>query len=248
MSGFLGSGNVYFNRLVAGAFEGMIDLGNCTQFAITENGEMKTRPSRLRAQAGTALSTVTRKTPTTFAITWDEQGTPDNVELSTHGTLAALSQSADTATEVTRTLVLDKWVEIDPGVRNVSNVLIATKTEGTDFVVNERLGLIKALNSGTAGSKTVTYDQGTRAGSVIAGSTMPVIRGHFILDGINEDGEEPCIVDVWDAVLMSASALDPLSDEFATGQMSGNLNKPSASHPLGAKDGPYQVQMQIVDG
>jgi hypothetical protein len=247
MSGFLGSGDTYFNRLVAGAYLGFMLVGNAKQFAITENGEMKIRESRLRGDAGTALSTVTRKKPTTFSITWDE-AEPENIELSTHGTLAALSQSADTATEVTRTLILDRWVEIDPGVRNVSNVLIATKTEGTDFLVNERLGLIKALNSGTAGSKTVTYDQGTRAGSIITGSTTSVVRGQWLLDGLNEDGEEPCIVRAWDAVLLSASSFDPLSDEFATGQMSGNLNKPGASHPLGAKTSPYEIEMQIVDG
>lgn len=249
MSGFLGSGNVYGNQLVAGAFLGFVDLGNCTEFSLTEKGDQKIRESRRRGTAGQALSTVTRKKPTEFGITWDEQGNVDNVALSTHGTLSDMSQSALATQSATVILVLDKWVEIASGVRNVSNVTIATLTEGTDYDVLPRLGLIRALTAGAVGSKTVGYDRGMRSGSLIVGSTTPVIRMHFVLDGINDDGEEPVIVDVWDAVIQSASSLDPLSDNFATGKMSGILNTPDGSlAALPARTGPYHIEMKIVDG
>ena len=242
MSGFLGSGNVLFNQLVSSAYQGFIDLGNCTEFSLTEVGDQKTRESRQRDTAGQSLSTVTLKKAGEFGITWDEQGNPENVALSTHGTLADLSQSASATNSATPTLVLNKWVEIEPGVRNVSNVTIATKTEGTDFQIKGRLGLIMALDAGTAGSQTVGYDQGIRSGKSITGSTTPTIRGSFILDGLNYDGDTPIIVNVWDAVIQSASSFDPLSADFATGQMKGFMNTPTT------KSGPYQIEMNIVDG
>lgn len=241
MSGFLGSGNVLFNPLIGGVYKGFIDLGNCTEFALSEKGDQKTRESRRRGTAGQALSTVTRKKPSEFSITWDEQGNPENMALSTHGSLADLSQSALTTQTTTVVLVLNKWVEIAPGVRNVTNVAITGKVLGTDFDVNARLGLIRALTSGTAGSQTVDYDRGARTGQVITGSVQPVIRGHFLLDGINDDGEEPIIVDVWDAVVQSASALDPLADAFAAGKLTGFMNVPAG------KTGPYEIQAKIAD-
>jgi hypothetical protein len=241
MSGFLGSGNVLFNQLVGGAYQGFVSLGNCTEFALSEKGDQKTRESRLRGTAGQALSTVTRKKPSEFSITWDEQGSPGNVALSVHGTLADLSQSAAAAQTATPTLVLNRWVEIAAGVRNTTGVGITGKVLGTDFSVNERLGQIMALNAGTAGSQTVTYTRGARTGQVIDASTTPVIRGAFVLDGINDDGEEPVIVNVWDAVIQSASAFDPLSDAFATGKMTGFMNVPAG------RNGPYRIEMAIVD-
>ena len=99
-----------------------------------------------------------------------------------------------------------------------------------------------AIDAGTAGSQTVGYDQGIRSGNSIIGSTTPTIRGAFILDGLNADGELPIVVDVWDAVIQSASSFDPLSDNFATGQMKGFMNTPAG------KSGPYHIEMNIVDG
>jgi hypothetical protein len=89
------------------------------------------------------------------------------------GTDSAFSQSAAASQSVTVTLIEGQWVKL--GKYNVENVAITSKVLGTDFDVLPKLGMIKALNSGTAGSQTVTFDAGAVAGDKIAIGTRNVI-------------------------------------------------------------------------
>jgi len=86
---------------------------------------------------------------------------------------AAITQASATGQTATVTLVENQWVKIVSGKYLFSGVTIATKTEGTDFQVDYSNGMIMALNSGAAGSKTVGYsllDLGADARIIVAGS------------------------------------------------------------------------------
>jgi hypothetical protein len=87
----------------------------------------------------------------------------------------AITQAAAASQTATVTLVENKWVKIAAGKFLVDNVTIATKVEGTDFQVHYGLGLIMALNSGAAGSKSVGYDvlELDTSADIIVGGSKP---------------------------------------------------------------------------
>jgi hypothetical protein len=105
------------------------------------------------------------------------------------GTDSAYSQDAETTQSATVTLIEGQYVKL-PHI-NVSNVAISGKVEGTDYVVLEKLGMVKALDSATAGSKSVTYDAGAVAGDKIIGGTNNVVDFSIeMLVENNSDGKQ----------------------------------------------------------
>jgi hypothetical protein len=246
MSGFLGSGDLYFNRKVSGIDQGWILLGNATKFAIQEQSEIKERKSKMRATYGQVLDTVPLKQPGQISVTLDDIN-KDNLALAFMGIVSAYTQAASTATDEAVTSAFDRYVDL--AHRNVSMVVVkdststTTYTEGTDYEVNTRLGMIKVLSTGTITDGEVLkigYSYGAIAGNQVQGGAEPLIRGAFRLDGRNFANDSLVIVDVWEATLAPSSEFDFLSDDFAPIEMGGSMTTPSGQNE------PYVVRTDVV--
>lgn len=230
-----------FNPLISGVYAGFEDVGNATTLEITQGGEIKTRPSRQRSTYGAARSTVAVGGPAALKLGFNDMG-PVELAYASHATPDAFSQSADPTQSESVTLILNKWVDIDPqGRGNLDTVAISGKTEGTDYAVDLVLGQIKALQAGTAGAQTVTYNVGARTGYLIEGGSRTTIRGAIVANCINLDGERPFVFRAWDAVLRSSAALNLLSEDFAAVELSGNLNVPAG------KPSAYEILYEVAD-
>jgi hypothetical protein len=241
--GFLGEGDVYFNRYQNGAYLGFVALGNCESFEIKTDAETKERISRQRDTYGQVLSSVSIGKPSTLSIAFNDAAA-DNIALQTHGAKYTMSQAAlATDTSETMTLIKNKWVELPSKTRNVGTVAVkvgtVAQTSGTDYVVLERMGMIKALTDTAATSVAVTYHKGAISGNLIAGSQDAMIRGEVRLDGRNKDTGELIIVSVWDARLKSESGIDFLAQDFAGSKLSGTMVTPSG------KTAPYEIRMNL---
>ncbi|WP_022949517.1 phage tail tube protein [Methylohalobius crimeensis] len=246
MSGFLGSGDLYFNRKVGGVSQGRILLGNATKFSIQPQSETKSRPSRMRATYGQALDTVQIPAPSAISVILDEVN-KDNLALAFMGSVGAYSQTGASVTDESVTAKLDKWVDLSD--RNVSSVVVTddpmstTYTEGTDYEVHARLGMIKALSGGSIGEGDpllVDFTSGDIAGNRVQGATQPIIRGEFILDGKNFADDSLSIVTVWEATLAPSSEFDFLAEDFAPIELGGTVVTPAG------KTEPFIVDTDLV--
>lgn len=246
MAGFLGSGDLYFKRKVGGVDQNWILLGNATKFAIQEQSEIKERKSRMRGTYGQVLDTVPLKQPAQFSVTLDDIN-KDNLALAFMGTVSNYTQAATTVTDEAVTAKHDKFVEL--AHRNVSGVVVTDSGGGTtyaldtDYELNARLGLIKALSTGSitdGQALLVDYAAGAIAGNQVQGGSEPLIRGAFMLDGKNFANDSLVIVDVWEATLAPTSEFDFLAEDFAPIELGGSLTTPTG------KSEPYVVRTDVV--
>ncbi len=115
MSGYLGSGDLYMDRLAEdGSNTGFVLVGNATQFAITEESETKERISTGRDTYGQALDTASIKKPAKISITLDELK-KENLAMALLGDVAAMSQGAGTGESETVTAKSGKFSQLAKG-------------------------------------------------------------------------------------------------------------------------------------
>lgn len=227
-SGLWFKGDLYvamYAGSVLGAFDGPI---NGTKLDIKASGEVKRRISSGIADFGQSKETLYMPQPTTVEFETDEVSLKllAGMLLGSASTLTQTNSSDQTATVV---LVKNQWV--DTGVMNIGGVAIATLTEGTDFVVQRELGLIKALTDGAAGSKSVTYDRGAIAGDKIIGGTSNVIQFAVkVLVQNNSDGQSG-ILDIPKISVNPGAAMQFLgATDFQKMPFSGEINKLSGQN------------------
>ena len=112
MSGFLGSGDLYLDRLANdGSSTGFVLAGNATQFAIQEETETKERISTGRETYGQALDTASIKKPAKISISLDELH-KDNLAMALLGDVADLNQGSGTSETETITAKLGKFIQL----------------------------------------------------------------------------------------------------------------------------------------
>ena len=231
MSGRFYAGDVYFNRLdAAGQPTGLINFGNTPKLSITEAADEKLRSSAGRDTYGQALDAVYVKKPTEIAIMGDEMDAA-NLAIGLLGTVSLLSQATATVTaEAVAAVKLDTYSELANG--NVSAVVVSDTggtpvyVEGTDYVVNASVGMIKPLSTGsiTDGSTlSVAYTAGVISGNRIAGGTQPTVKGQIIMDGIDLATQREGILRIDQAVLTPNKALDILGGNFLGLELKGRL-------------------------
>lgn len=222
-SGMWFKGDAYvaiYSGSTLGAYDGPVNVTNLT---IQTSGEIKRRISSGISDFGQAKETLYMPQPTTAEFESDEMSLKllAGMLLGSSSTLTQTNSSDQSATVV---LVKDQWV--DMGVMNVGGVTISGLTEGTDFVVQRELGLIKALTVGGAGSKSVTYDRGAIAGDKIIGGTANVIQ--FALKvkvENNSDGQTGLLI----VPKISVNPAGPMqflgATDFQKMSFSGEVNK-----------------------
>jgi len=125
MEGFLGTGDLYMDRLTAaGVAQGLTLLGNATKFELQALAESKDLVSRKRDTAGQNLASVTRGQPATITITLNEYD-KDILAAAFLGDAVTQSGAGGTVTDEVITAIADKYVEM--AHRDISAVTVSRK-------------------------------------------------------------------------------------------------------------------------
>lgn len=247
MSGLLCAGDVYVDRLTdGGASTGLRKIGNATVLSLQESTETVQRISRQRASYGQALDTVQVKQPTQLALTLDEIDR-ENLAFALLGEAATETIVGASVTSEAVTAKLDRWVPL--AHRDVSLVVVQDETDtttyvaGTDYELNARLGWIRPLPGGDITDDEelhVDYDYASASIATVAGATKPTIRAKIILDGKNLANGEQIIVTIDETTLTPNSAVDFLSGEFVSLEMSGTPKT------IDGQSAPYTVELKAA--
>lgn len=249
MAGFLGSGDVYIDRLNddGSSAGGLVRMGNATLFSLEPRTETRERTSRGRDTYGQVQDSVSLAQPSILRVTFDEVDR-DNLALALMGTIAPLNRAAAVIAAEPVTAREGRFVRLAHG--NVAEAGFAVTRAagggaayvlGTDYDVNWRLGMLRALASGAipdGEALLVAYTAQAVTGDRIEGQTRAQIKAHLMLDGRNQVDGASVVVDVPQAVLSPSSAFDFLADDFATLELQG-----SAVTPAGAA-APFTVEIR----
>ena len=247
MSGFIGSGDVYYNRVVAGVDQGWLLFGNATKFEIKENATIKERKSRGKSDYGQVKDSVGLKDAAEISITLDDLD-KDNLALAFLGEVSTIAVTGASATAEVQTAYSGKSLKLTYG--KVSAVVVKDVTDlityvlGTDYnVLSATLGLIEVIAGGSISDGDVLhidYTYATVAGDRVKGGTAPSVKLALLLDGENFADQSESQVNVWEAVLTPETGVDFLSEDFATLDLNGTLNTPTG------KTSAYEVDTNIV--
>lgn len=232
--GYLGSGDLYINRIVGGVKQGMEGPFEVERFEIKANSELRERVSKGKSSYGQVVASAAIPQPFDLAITMGEADAT-GLAIALLGTAAAVTQGAGTTTNTAVTTVLNKWValpfaRLTSAAQVVTNVAgTVTYVEGTDYILNRELGLIKQTSIATmvAGANHIDLAYSAITATEITGATTASIRAEFTLDGKNLADDTPCIVTVYEGVVASDAAVDFLSDQFLTIPLPGRLVTPA---------------------
>lgn len=244
--GFLGAGDVYIERIVGGVAQGLKGPFYADKFQIKPNVDIKELVSKGRDDYGQTLESVALQKPADFTLELKEVN-KESMALALLGTQAAVSQGSGTLTDQEVTTKADCWVSVSKQalgatitVKDSATGLI-TYAEGTDYVLNRQLGLIKALSTGAIAADAHVDVSGTYSaisGTVINGATSADVRARFLFDGINQADGLPCIVEVYEGVIAANSAFDFLANDFANVSLPGKMKTPSG------KSEPFTVTLR----
>lgn len=243
--GYLGSGDLYIERIVGGVKQGREGPFECERFEIKANGELRERVSKSRNGYGQVVASASLAKPFDLSITMGEAD-KTGLAIALLGTAAAITQAAGNLTAVDVVADLDKWVTLTKarlsGTATVTNAgATVTYVEGTDYLLNREMGWFKALSTGsiTDGATlklTSAYD--AISATEISGATASSIRAEFTLDGKNLADDTPCKVTVFEGVVNSDAAVDFLSDQFLTVPLPGRLVTPTG------QTSPFKIELR----
>ncbi len=231
--GFLGSGDLYINRIVAGVAQGWVGPYEASKFEIKPNVELKELTSRGKATYGQVIESVALAQPSDFTVELPEVN-KDSLALALLGTNSGITQASGTVSDEVVLAKLGIWVPLSKA--KISTVVVTnsaastTYVNGTDYIYNAELGWLKALPGGaiTADqSLKVDFAHAAITGTQIAGATNADVRAMFKLDGKNQADGLPCIVTVQEGVIAANSAFDFLSNDFNTVSLPGRMKTPT---------------------
>lgn len=235
MAGFLGSGDLYYNRVVNGVSEGWYRFGNATRFEIQENAEIRERISRQGATYGQVLDSVAIKQPAEISVTLDDLDYK-NLALAFLGTTSSVTVTGATVTAEEHTAP-SPGASIQTAFGKISAVSVSGPSgspayvDGTDFrVMDAELGLIEIIEGGTITKDDeleVDYTYDGLTANRVTGGTSASIKVALMMNGRNLADDSVSKVNVWEAVLTPESGVDFLSEEFASLELTGTLNTPA---------------------
>lgn len=231
--GFIGAGDVYLALLDSAGVRGaLLDVGNTTKLGIKPNSDIKEQKSKKRDNYGDTLETVALKKPADLSMVL-ETVNRTNLRYAFMGADATYAQTAGAIVDEAVTARLDGWAQL--ASEEVSAVVVknsagtTTYVAGTDYTVNTRLGMIKALTGGAitdAQALKVSYSKAAFTGAAIRGNALPQIRAYLLLDGKNLVDDSIGILEAWEVVLTTNSEFDWFKDDFNTIELSGRLKTP----------------------
>lgn len=232
--GFVGSGDLYIERFIAGVSQGMFGPYEAGKFEIKPNVDKKELVSKGRTTRGQVIESVAVQKPAEFTLELREVN-KESLTIALLGTAAAKNQTSGSAVDEVITAKLGAWVPLTKG--NLTGNPVVTNSAGsvnyvlgTDYLINSSLGWVKAIVGGAitdAQSLKVDFNWNAVTGTLISGGTNTDIRAKLVLDGVNAADGLPCIVTVREAVIAADSAFDFLSDDFGTVSLPGTMKTPT---------------------
>ncbi|WP_017941712.1 hypothetical protein [Thioalkalivibrio sp. ALE6] len=241
-------GDVRLNvELPDGSMTGYLPAQNAQAFQINvPEAETTDRISKMRDTAGQVLDSVSEIQPHELSITFD--GFNGHLLASAfNGALANYTSDAKTGETVQITARHGAGVSV--GSYEISNVEVAADdngepaatplVEGTDYEVEHRLGMIRALEGGAildGDPVHVTFDAAEVTGDMIRGAARSEIRAELIFDGIDTVTNDPVIMEFDRVILSGSGEFDFLSDEFNTVDVGGR------TITVEGKDEPYRIR------
>lgn len=193
-NGLIFAGDLYMDRIVAGAKTGRLLFGNVPNLSIIENVTQIVRTSYQRDSRGSALETHGDRQPAVLNLTSDEFNT-QILSIVLLGDTVNVTQASGSITDESVVVRHGAWVKL--ASEQVSNVVVTEDQEvapvtyvlGTDYEINARLGMIRALAGGaiTDGQTVIlAYDAAAVTKERIRGGLMPSgVPAELFLDGIN---------------------------------------------------------------
>jgi len=236
--GFLGAGTLYVDREnTSGVATGLLAIGNATKFEIKPDGEIKERPSMMKATYGQNLDTVSIPKPQKISITIDNLNM-DNLALALLGSTAVLTQNAGSINNESVTTIWDRGVDLAHANIDIATAIVwsgaglfhdsGTSTiyeEGADYTLTAS-GILTALSTGAITENKVVkveYSWGAIAGQVVSGATTPRIIARLKLDGMNYTDSKNVIVNVPRAMLQPTGPVNFISKDFESITLEGTL-------------------------
>lgn len=243
--GFIGAGDVYMERFVAGVSQGLKGPFYAGKFEIKPNIEKKELTSKGRSDYGQVLESISFQKPAGFTLELNEVNT-EALTIALLGTASNSVQIAGNLTAANVTIKLDSWVPVGKEALGATAALTntaatVTYVEGLDYELNRPIGLLKIIGGRTivdGAALKITVAHGAISSTKISGATNTDIRAKLIFDGKNQADGLPCIVTVWEAIIAADSAFDFLGDDFNTVTLPGTMKTPTG------KTEPFVVELR----
>lgn len=231
---FIGAADAYIDILSdTGVRTGMTLEGNCTEFTPKPDSELKEQTSNGRSNFGQVIASAVLPKPMKATIKFN-QLSQRLFAAAFFGTSTELTQAAGAGAVRDVATIEDKWVDIG-GVMIASAVVTdptgsTTYVLGTDYELNTRLAMIKALSSGDIPSGEVckvtpTYEAVT--GTEMKGMTKSNVRIRVKLDGQNFNDGRDFISEIYQMRLQPTSAFSLIGSEFVEVSFEGSLETPA---------------------
>lgn len=243
--GFLGSGDVFIERIVGGVPLGLKGPYYAEKFEIKPNNETKEMTSKGRDDYGQVIESVVLQQAADFTLDLREVN-KESIALALLGSATSSSKAAGIMADKPVVIKKDTWVEVGHQNLGPSTVVedvagVTTYLVGTDYQINRQLGLIKVLAGSAIADGVTLHLSGAYAeisATIIAGSTDSDVRARIVFDGVNRADGLPVIVRVAEAVIAANSAFDFLADDFNAVSLPGKLKTPAG------QTAPYTVELR----
>lgn len=231
---FIGAADAYIDILSdTGARTGMSLEGNCVEFTPKPDSELKEQTANGRSNFGQVIASAVLPKPMRATIKFNQLSQRLFAAVF-FGTNSVLTQAAGAGAERDVTTIEDKWVDIG-GVMVASALVkdptgVTTYELGTDYLLNPRLGMIKALSTGDIPSGeickvTPTYE--AVDGVEMKGMTKSNVRIRVKLDGQNFNDGRDFISEIYQMRLQPTSAFSLVGKEFVEVAFEGALETPA---------------------
>ena len=234
----LGRGRLLFDRKVNGAFTGLRDLGNATNFTLSMSTEKLDHYSN-RAGIRVKDKSVLTSMAITGAFTLDEI-MADNLAMTFLASITDVKQVAeqDQTTEIAKSKK-GHYFQLDNKFIDEDSVVVTDATPkiykvGTDYTIHGPSGQLfitagSTIANGTA--LTVTYDTLAKTYKKLNAFDENSVEGelHFISDvavGTNMQAR------MWSVTLMPSGDTGFISDEWNSLEFSLELSSDETNHPL----------------
>lgn len=230
---FKGSGSVLLDIFDdTGLATGLQLKGNCKEISIKGDSETEEITSTGRDDYGVVLASDTISKPHTVSFVFNQL----DIELFAtgfSGISTTLTQSSGSLTDQNIVLFADRWVECNK--RMISSVVLkdstgtTTYTLGTDYEINERLGMILALSTGTivdGSANKLSCSHAAINGAKITGATRSNVLARIVIDGKERSSGKNFIFDGKKIRLAASTEIALISEKFVEVSFSGTFQKP----------------------
>lgn len=233
------TGDLYAFRIASGVESRGLGPLNADVLGFQSNVETIDVPDKRRGRRGQLMASYTDASPATGKLTLYSVP-PKILAMLTLGTIVARNDAGGTQAAKTFTIEPDYWTPLDH--RNVSAVTCTsspagtTYVLGTDYELDVKLGLIRAIEGGALTAATtvlVGYTYKAVTGDRIQVGTDLTTRARLVLRGVNDVDDSAVEWEAYRAVLTPAGEFDLLSSEPLKAEFNLKFETPDGyTHPV----------------